>query len=136
MAGVGIQNAMKIMYGAMLMKTSSSSYLKYRTWTLTSAKNLDATCNLFNKTKQAWDAVSGPAQTADPHPSTTGGVHGGPQRNKKGTVGTAITPFTITASGATSPYHFSATGLPAGVSINATSGQVSGTPTPAGTSSA
>jgi Zn-dependent metalloprotease len=132
--GVGIQNAMKIMYGAMLMKTSSSSYLKYRTWTLTSAKNLDATCNLFNKTKQAWDAVSVPAQTADPTCSAGGGVTVGNPGNKTGTVGTAITPFTITASGGTSPYSFSATGLPAGISINATTGQVSGTPTAAGTS--
>ena len=40
--GVGIQKAEQIMYNAMLMKTSSSSYLKYRTWTLTAAKNLDA----------------------------------------------------------------------------------------------
>ncbi|MDI1466180.1 M4 family metallopeptidase [Catellatospora sp. KI3] len=69
--GVGIQNAIKIMYNAMLMKTSSSSYLKYRTWTLTSAKNLDATCALFNATKAAWNAVSVPAQTADP--TCTGG---------------------------------------------------------------
>ncbi|HEV7648497.1 MAG TPA: M4 family metallopeptidase [Actinophytocola sp.] len=130
--GVGIQNAIKIMYGAMLMKTSSSSYLKYRTWTLTSAKNLDATCGLFNKTKQAWDAVSVPAQSADPTCSASGGVTVGNPGNKTGTVGTAITPFTVTASGGTSPYHFSATGLPAGISINATSGQVSGTPTSGG----
>ncbi|MDX6281590.1 MAG: zinc metalloprotease ZmpA [Kribbellaceae bacterium] len=39
-SGLGIQKAIKIMYNAMLMKTSSSSYLKYRTWTLTAAKNL------------------------------------------------------------------------------------------------
>ncbi|WP_084557417.1 M4 family metallopeptidase [Hamadaea tsunoensis] len=71
LVGVGIQNAAKIMYNAMLMKTSSSSYLKYRTWTLTSAKNLDATCGLFNKTKAAWDAVSVPAQSGDP--TCTGG---------------------------------------------------------------
>jgi zinc metalloprotease ZmpA len=64
--GVGIQNAMKIMYNAMLMKTSTSSYLKYRTWTLTAAKNLDATCGLFNTTKAAWNAVSVPAQAGDP----------------------------------------------------------------------
>ncbi|MBV1853091.1 M4 family metallopeptidase [Catellatospora tritici] len=81
--GVGIQNAIKIMYNAMLMKTSSSSYLKYRTWTLTSAKNLDATCGLFNATKAAWNAVSVPAQTGDPtcgtsspSPSPTGGGGG------------------------------------------------------------
>jgi Zn-dependent metalloprotease len=70
--GVGIQNATKIMYNAMLMKTSSSSYLKYRTWTLTSAKALDSTCGLFNTTKAAWDAVSVPAQSADP--TCTGGT--------------------------------------------------------------
>lgn len=64
--GVGIQTATKILYNAMLMKTSSSSYLKYRTWTLTSAKALDSTCALFNTTKSAWDAVNVPAQTADP----------------------------------------------------------------------
>jgi Zn-dependent metalloprotease len=69
--GVGIQNATKIFYNAMLMKTSSSSYLKYRTWTLTSAKALDSTCALFNTTKAAWDAVSVPAQSADP--TCTGG---------------------------------------------------------------
>ena len=66
MTGVGIQTAQRIMYNAMLMKTSTSSYLKYRTWTLTSAKNLDATCGLYNKVKAAWNAVSVPAQAADP----------------------------------------------------------------------
>jgi Zn-dependent metalloprotease len=131
--GVGIQNAIKIMYGAMLMKTSSSSYLKYRTWTLTAAKNLDATCGLFNATKKAWDAVSVPAQSADPTCSASGGITVGNPGNKTGTVGTAITPFTVTASGGTSPYSFSATGLPAGVSISASSGQVSGTPSAGGT---
>ena len=70
-SGIGIQNAGKIMYNAMLMKTSSSSYLKYRTWTLTAAKNLDSTCAQFNAVKAAWDAVNVPAQTADP---TCGGT--------------------------------------------------------------
>ena len=71
LTGVGTQTAITIMYNAMLMKTTGASYLKYRTWTLTAAKNLDATCNLFNKTKAAWDAVSVPAQAADP--TCTGG---------------------------------------------------------------
>ena len=66
--GVGIQKAITIMYNAMLMKTSASSYLKYRTWTLTAAKNLYTTdnCATFNAVKAAWDAVSVPAQSADP----------------------------------------------------------------------
>lgn len=43
----------------MLLKTSSMSYKKYRTATLSSAKSLDlATCGLFQKTKAAWDAIS------------------------------------------------------------------------------
>jgi Zn-dependent metalloprotease len=77
--GLGIQKAITIMYNAMLMKTSSSSYLKYRTWTLTAAKNLTpGDCTAFNTVKAAWDAVSVPAQSADPTcsggttPPTTG----------------------------------------------------------------
>ncbi len=133
LTGVGIQNAQKIMYNAMLMKTSTSSYLKYRTWTLTSAKNLDATCGLYNKVKAAWNAVSVPAQTADPTCGSTGGVTVTNPGSKSGTVGTAITSFTLSASGGTSPYTWSATGLPPGITIGSTTGTVSGTPTTAGT---
>nr|WP_281379939.1 M4 family metallopeptidase [Nocardioides ginsengisegetis] len=72
--GLGIQKAAKIMYNAMLMKTSTSSYLKYRTWTLTAAKNLyPGSCTEFNTVKAAWDAVSVPAQAGDPTCSTGGG---------------------------------------------------------------
>src|SRR2546421_1141959 len=61
--GIGIQDAMKIMYNAMLMKTSGSSYLTYRTWTLQAAKDLfPGTCTQFDTVKTAWDAVSVPAQ--------------------------------------------------------------------------
>ena len=76
--GIGIQKAAKIMYNAMLMKTSSSSYLKYRTWTLTAAKNLygATSCTEFNAVKAAWDAVSVPAQAGDPTCSTGGGGTG------------------------------------------------------------
>ncbi|MEH0844212.1 M4 family metallopeptidase [Micromonospora sp. CPCC 205711] len=65
--GLGIQKATKIMYNAMLMKTTGASYLKYRTWTLQAAKNLYPTsCTEFNTVKAAWNAVSVPAQTGDP----------------------------------------------------------------------
>ncbi|NEA31106.1 M4 family metallopeptidase [Streptomyces sp. SID13031] len=131
--GLGIQKAMKIMYNAMLMKTSSSSYLKYRTWTLTAAKNLyPGSCAEFNTVKAAWDAVSVPAQAADPT-CATGGVTVGNPGNKSGVVGTAIASFTLTATGGTAPYTWSATGLPGGITIGASTGTISGTPTAAGT---
>jgi len=132
--GIGIQKAIRIMYNAMLMKTSSSSYLKYRTWTLTAAKNLyPGSCAEFNTVKAAWDAVSVPAQTGDPTCSTSGGVTVTNPGNKSGTVGTAIASFTMTASGGTAPYTWSATGLPAGITIGSSTGTVSGTPTASGT---
>jgi serine protease len=65
-----------------------------------------------------------------------GGGGGNPTVNnpgpQTGTVGVA-TSLTITASGGTPPYTWSATGLPAGLSINASSGVISGTPTTAAT---
>jgi Zn-dependent metalloprotease len=134
--GIGIQKATKIMYNAMLMKTSASSYLKYRTWSLTAAKNLyPGSCTEFNAVKAAWTAVSVPAQTGDPT-CTTGGntVTVANPGNRTGTVGTATSlQLTATDSQAGQTLTWSATGLPAGLSINASSGLISGTPTTAAT---
>jgi 5'-nucleotidase len=51
--------------------------------------------------------------------------------DKTATTGQPITAFTLAAAGGTTPYSWSATGLPPGVSI-ATNGDVSGTPTAPG----
>jgi zinc metalloprotease ZmpA len=65
--GLGIQTAIQIMYNAMLMKTTASSYLRYRTWTLQAAKNLfPDSCTEFDTVRAAWNAVSVPAQAGDP----------------------------------------------------------------------
>jgi subtilisin-like proprotein convertase family protein len=53
--------------------------------------------------------------------------------NQNSTVGTAISPVNHTASGGTAPISWSASGLPAGLSINSSTGSVSGTPSAAGT---
>jgi Zn-dependent metalloprotease len=135
--GVGIQKAEQIMYNAMQMKTSSSSYLKYRTWTLTAAKNLDATCGLFNVTKAAWNAVSVPAQSGDPTCTGGGGTNTvtvNNPGNQTGTVGTAASlQMTGTDSQSGQTLTWSATGLPAGLSINSSTGLITGTPTTATT---
>ncbi|GAA1995576.1 M4 family metallopeptidase [Catenulispora subtropica] len=120
--GIGVQNAEKIMYNAMLMKTSSSSYLAYRTWTLTAAKNLDSTCAEFNTVKAAWDAVSVPAQSGDPTCTagtndfsmavspTSGSVN--PGSSLTATVSTTLT------SGSAQSIALTASGLPTGATAS------------------
>jgi 2',3'-cyclic-nucleotide 2'-phosphodiesterase (5'-nucleotidase family) len=52
--------------------------------------------------------------------------------DKTATAGTAIAGFALAAAGGTPPYTWAATGMPAGVTV-AVNGNVSGTPTTAGT---
>lgn len=134
-AGIGIQKAGKIFYNAMLLKTSGASYLKYRTWTLTAAKNLyPGSCAEFNAVKAAWNAVSVPAQAADPVCNVAGTtVTVNNPGNKTGTVGTATSLQLTGSTTGSGALTWSATGLPAGLTLNATSGLISGTPTTAGT---
>jgi Zn-dependent metalloprotease len=131
--GIGVQTAARIFYNAMLSKTTNMTYLKYRTATLNAAKNLTpGDCTNFNAVKAAWDAVSVPAQSADPTCGTSTTVTVTNPGNKTATVGTAISAFTLTAS-PSGTYTWSATGLPPGLSIGSSTGTVSGTPTSAGT---
>src|SRR4051794_7041175 len=133
LVGVGIQTAGKIMYNAMLTKTTGASYLKYRTWTLTAAKNLTpGNCATFNTVKAAWDAVSVPAQAADPTRTIVNTVTVNNPGNQSGSVGTAVS-LQMTASAPAGAITWSATGLPAGLAINASTGLITGTPTTAAT---
>jgi secreted trypsin-like serine protease len=52
--------------------------------------------------------------------------------NKTNTIGTTISPVDHTASGGTAPYSWSASGLPAGLSIDPSTGAISGAVTAAG----
>lgn len=78
-----------------------------------------AICNIANTLGGCQTAPGGPV-VANPG-------------NQTSTVGTAVT-LNNSATGGTPPYTWSASGLPAGLSINSSTGQVTGTPTTAGTS--
>ncbi|MGW7443441.1 M28 family peptidase [Kitasatospora sp. NPDC054795] len=121
--GIGIKDAGRVFYGGMLLKTSGMTYKRYRTATLTAAKNLDTTCTFFNRAKAAWDAVSVPAQTGDPTCTNNGsndfslslGPASGSVRPGASTTATVATAVT---SGTAQTVALTATGLPAGVTAS------------------
>lgn len=83
------------------------------------------------------DSVGGTGDCEITHAIVTGGTGGPAVTNpgtQTGTVGTA-TSLTMSASGGVTPYTWSASNLPAGLSINSSTGVISGTPTTAGTKS-
>ena len=80
--------------------------------------------NTFNATNYWVDVMFSPTVAAPPAINSA--------LTASGTVGAAFS-YTITASN--NPTSFNATGLPAGLSVNTTTGVISGTPTTAGTSS-
>ena len=100
-----------------------------------------ATATLSNSTSASRNAarVDTDNNSADftvgaPEPQNTSDVDGNapsiaPVPNKVTTSGRPITPFTVTASGGTTPYSWSASGLPAGLRIDRGTGEVTGTPT-------
>ena len=85
--------------------------------------------NLTQTTSQSYPVTIAPSSTPPPTLMITSGA---PPAG--GTVGVAYGPFTATASGGSGTYQWSATGVP-GVTINATTGVLSGSPTTAGSDS-
>jgi Zn-dependent metalloprotease len=71
-AGVGIQNAGRIYYNAMLAKTSSWTYARARLAAINAAVNLfGANSSQCTITKAAWNAISVPVQSGEPACSGT-----------------------------------------------------------------
>ncbi len=138
LTGIGNDKSAKIWYRALASYANSNeNYANARTDSLKAAADLYGThCTEYNAVNAAWAAVS--VTGSDPVPGTCPGQPGAPTvtnpGNQTSTVGTAVS-LQINATdpnGQTLTY--SATGLPAGLSINASTGLISGTPTTAGTS--
>jgi hypothetical protein len=136
--GLGNDKAGKIWYKALASYANSNeTYANARTDSLKAAADLYGThCTEYNTINAAWAAVS--VTGTDPVPGTCPGQAGAPAVTSPGnqttTVGTAVN----LAVKATDPngqtLSYSATGLPAGLSISATTGVITGTPTTAGSS--
>ncbi|GAB3932802.1 hypothetical protein GCM10029976_039280 [Kribbella albertanoniae] len=138
MTGIGRAKAEKIWYRTLATYlTSSSKYANARTGAVKSAKDLygagSAECQAVEKafTAIAVAATTETCGTGNPDPGTPTVTNPGAQTSTAGTADT----LQLAATGGTTPYSWSATGLPAGLTVNASTGLISGTPTTAATSS-
>ncbi len=135
--GIGHAKAEKIWYRTLATYlTSSSKFSNARTGAIKSAKDLygqgSAECLAVEKafTAIAVAATTETCGTGTPVPGTPTVTNPGAQTS---TVGTADT-LQLATTGGTAPYTWTATGLPAGLTLNASTGLISGTPTTAATS--
>ncbi|MEU6749978.1 M4 family metallopeptidase [Spirillospora sp. NPDC046719] len=136
--GIGNDKAAKIWYKALASYANSNeNYAQARTDSLKAAADLYGThCTEYNTVNAAWAAVS--VTGSDPVPGTCPGQGGGPTVTSPGdqtsTVGQAVSVQIKASDPNGQALTYSATGLPAGLTINASTGVISGTPTTAGTS--
>ncbi|MFF3003890.1 M4 family metallopeptidase [Kitasatospora sp. NPDC057940] len=127
--GIGRDKALQVWYKALTAyMTSTTNYAAARTATLNAATDLyGANSAEYNAVATAWAAVS---VGSLPNP---GGITVTSPGNQSTAVGGAVN-LQIKASGGTAPLSYSATGLPAGLAINASTGAITGTATTAGSS--
>ncbi|MGC5342756.1 M4 family metallopeptidase [Streptomyces sp. AM 4-1-1] len=137
--GIGNDKVGKIWYKALASYANSrENFHQARTDSLRAAADLyGAHCTEYNTIDAAWAAVS--VTGADPVPGSCNSQPGSPSvtspGNQNGTVGTEVSLQIQASDPGGKALTYSATGLPAGLTINASTGRVTGTPTTAGTSS-
>ncbi|MET7458504.1 M4 family metallopeptidase [Streptomyces sp. NPDC005574] len=126
-AGIGRDKALRIWYRALTVHmTSTTNYAGARTATLNAATDLYGNGSTeYNAVADAWAGVN----VGTPAGSVTVTNPG----SQSTAVGTPVS-LQLHATGGTGTYTWSATGLPAGLSLNASTGLITGTPTTAGTS--
>ncbi|GAA0593493.1 M4 family metallopeptidase [Streptomyces crystallinus] len=137
--GLGNDKAAKIWYKALASYANSSeNYHQARIDSLKAAADLYGThCAEYNTVDAAWAAVS--VTGADPVPGSCNSQPGSPSvtnpGNQSGAVGTAVSLQIRATDPGGKALTYSASGLPAGLSIGSSTGLITGTPTAAGTSS-
>ena len=99
-----------------------------RTPTLSNTTGATRTAPFTDTDNNNTDFTATASMTPTPKPASGPLVVADPGA-KSGVVGDPITPFTMSASGGTPNYTWSQVGLPTGVDINPSTGQVTGTPT-------
>ena len=126
--GISRDKALAIWYRALTTYfTSTTNYAAARNGTLSAAADLYGSGSTeYNAVATAWAAIN-----VGSLPSTTVTVTN--PGNQSTRVGAAVS-LQLHATGGSGSYTWSATGLPAGLSINASTGLISGTPSTAGTS--
>ncbi|MGV9907473.1 M4 family metallopeptidase, partial [Streptomyces sp. NPDC003388] len=132
--GIGRDAALKIWYKALTSyMTSSTNYAGARTAALNAASALYGT----NSAEYAGvgNAFAGINVGSHINPPSSGVTVTSPG-NQSSAVGTAVSLQVQASSTNSGALTYSATGLPAGLSINSSTGLISGTPTTAGTYSA
>ncbi|MBY8881647.1 M4 family metallopeptidase, partial [Streptomyces sp. PLK6-54] len=129
--GIGRDNALKLWYKSLTERfTSTTNYASARTQSLQAAADLwGAGSATYNTVANTWAAIGVGSRV------TTSGVTVTQPANQSTVVNTAASLQIQASSTNGGALTYSATGLPAGLSINASSGLISGTPTATGTSS-
>ncbi|WUV84872.1 M4 family metallopeptidase [Streptomyces sp. NBC_01476] len=130
--GIGRDNALKLWYKSLTERfTSTTNYAAARTQSLQAAADLwGAGSATYNTVANTWAAINVGSRV-----STPSGVTVTKPANQSTQVNTAASLQIQASSTNSGALTYSATGLPAGLSINASTGLISGTPTATGTSS-
>jgi Zn-dependent metalloprotease len=130
--GIGRDNALKLWYKSLTERfTSSTNYAAARTQSLQAAADLWGSGSAtYNTVADTWAAIGVGSRVTTPSGVTV--TQPAAQSTKAGTAASLQIQAGSTSGGALT---YSATGLPAGLSISSSTGLISGTPTTTGSSS-